>query len=152
MMSFNAGWVIDYPGYDRTTGCIDWPDGEWDAFEARLAQPVSRSGYYFVDDTSSAAYVGHAHYRVDDLRTAHVGLNVVPSRRGEGLGLAALDLIVTAIWESTEAVEVQNDFEDERTPAVRIHERAGFLPSADLSSLGTRTWRLIRPNPPMLPS
>lgn len=25
-MSYNAGWNVDYPGYHRDTGCIDYPD------------------------------------------------------------------------------------------------------------------------------
>ena len=25
-MSYNAGWDVNYPGYHRDTGCIDYPD------------------------------------------------------------------------------------------------------------------------------
>lgn len=152
MMSYNAGWDIDHPGYDRRTGCIIWPESEWAAFEALLAQSPAQQCYYFVEDLDSGTFVGHAHYRVDDLGTAHVGVNVVPSRRGEGLGHVALGLVVATIWRSTEATEIQNDFEDGRESAVRIHARAGFVPSPALSRQGTRTWRLVRPNPPMLSS
>ncbi len=36
MMADNASWDVTHPGYDPTTGCIDWPESEWPAFEARL--------------------------------------------------------------------------------------------------------------------
>ncbi|HZL04517.1 MAG TPA: hypothetical protein VFE45_03705, partial [Coriobacteriia bacterium] len=36
MMAYNARWNVNYPGYDSVTGCIDWPETQWSAFEARL--------------------------------------------------------------------------------------------------------------------
>lgn len=53
MMSYNSDWDITYPGYDRATGCIDWPESEWPAFEARLALPPTRQGYYYVREVDT---------------------------------------------------------------------------------------------------
>lgn len=148
MMAFNAHWDLTHPGYDAATGCIDWPEREWPAFEARLRLPVERQGYFYVRDTSTGAFVGHAHYEVDPTQVASVGLNVVPAMRGQGLGVRVLELIVARIWHDSNAQEITNDFEDERIPAARTHRRCGFAPDATTrpgAGRSTRTWRLARP-------
>lgn len=147
-MAYNAGWLVSYPGYDRSTGCIEWPESEWDAFAERLALPADRQGYFYVRDTEAGAFVGHAHYSVEPDGAAHLGINVVPAHRGRGLGEQVLRLLVERVWRDTAAVQVVNDFEDEREAAVRTHRRCGFLPDPGTRSdwgRSTRTWRLQRP-------
>ena len=58
MMAYNAGWQISHAGYDPGTGCIDWPEGAWPAFEARLARPASEQGYYFVQEDETSEFLG----------------------------------------------------------------------------------------------
>lgn len=146
MMAYNAGWDIASPGYDRGTGCIDWPQAEWPAFVARLRRPLSECGYYYVRDEAGAD-LGHAHYELDDHGRAHLGINVVPSHRGQGLGSAFLRLLLERVWVDTPAREAVNEFEDEREAAVRTHERLGFRPDTETRSAygrPTRVWRLAR--------
>lgn len=143
-MSYNAGWSIDFPGYDVGTGCVDWPESQWDAFEERLRRPQDEQGYHFVIDLLTGATLGHVHYTVDG-GTASIGFNVVTSPRGQGLGSEFLELLLERIREVTEATEVVNDFEDERVAAVKVHKAAGFRPDPDVSNEyghPTRTWRL----------
>ena len=147
-MAYNADWDVSHPGYDRATGCIEWPDSEWDTFVERLALPSDRQGYFYVRDTDTGEFIGHAHYTVEPHRAAHIGINVVPHRRARGLGEQVLRLLVERIWQDTGAVEIVNDFEDEREPAVRVHRRCGFVPDRDTHSpwgRPTRVWRLRRP-------
>lgn len=40
-MHHNAGWVVEFPGCSRATGCIEWPEQQWDAFEERLSRPAA---------------------------------------------------------------------------------------------------------------
>lgn len=146
MMAFNADWDVNYPGYDRATGCIDWPESRWPAFEARLELPARRQGYFQVLDTDTDTFVGHAHYEVEE-GTASIGINVVPSRRGRGLGVRVLELLVERIWRDTDAIEIVNEFEDDRDTAVRTHEHCGFVPDPDTTAKygrPARTWRLRR--------
>lgn len=147
MMSYNAGWPISYVGYDPTTGCIDWPEPEWPAFEHRLAAPSSDQGYFYVQDDQSGEFLGHVHYQVDPGGTAHIGLNVIPSRRGTGLGTRFMDLLLERVWRDTSATAVVNDFDDDRAAAVKLHRRHGFTPdSTTRPAMGraTRPWRLHR--------
>ena len=148
MMSYNAGWSLTHPGYDPVTGCIDWPESQWPDFAARLALPVSVHGYYYVQDIATGEFIGHVHYLVDDARVAGIGFNVVPARRGGGLGRAFLRLLLERVWQDTAAVVAVNEFEDEREPAVRTHRACGFAPNENTArryGRETRTWRLPRP-------
>ncbi len=140
MMSYNAGMAIDHPGYDPATGCIAWLPSEWDTFEARLALPASRQGYFYVEEVGGG-FLGHAHYRVDDALAAHVGINVIPERRGSGLSLQFLRLVCDRVRADTHACEIVNEFEDSRVAACRTHLRCGFVPDAALTDSGTRIWR-----------
>lgn len=150
MMSFNAGWEVRHPGYDKATGCIVWDETEWDAFEARLALPADRQGYFYLREIASGEPVGHVHYLVDDDGRAEIGVNVVPGRRGQGIGAHSLSLLVERIWTSTAVDEIVNDFEDSRLAAVRTHEACGFVPDTATSTAArsTRRWRLWRPGQP----
>lgn len=153
MMSFNSGWDVPHPGYDRTSGCIDWPESEWPAFEERLGRPGQ--GYFYVLDTGTGEFIGHVHYEVDAGAVASIGFNVVPARRGEGLGGEFVRLLLERVWADSDAVEAANEFEDGRVAAVRVHERAGFVPDPDptmFSGRPVRVWRLRRPTGPGAPS
>lgn len=149
-MAYNAGWNSAFPGYDRDTGCIAWPESEWDAFAERLELPAHRYGYFYVLDTRTGAFVGHAHYEVGADGVAHIGLNVVAELRGRGLGGRVMDELVERIWRDTSATEIVNEFEDQRASAVRTHRRCGFAPDPETRGLWgrpTRAWRLLRSQP-----
>ena len=73
-MAYNAGWDVQaHPGYDRVTGCIEWPESQWDAFVERLALPADRQGYFYVRDCETGAFVGHAHCAVEPDGAAQSG-------------------------------------------------------------------------------
>ena len=147
MMSFNAGWQITHAGYDPISGCVDWPAEEWPAFERRLAMPASEQGYFYVQDGEAGEFLGHVHYEADGHGVAHIGLNVIPERRRNGLGAQFMSLLLERIWADTDAGVVVNDVEDERVAAVRLHRACGFVPDPTTSSAfgrPPRVWRLRR--------
>jgi len=148
MMSFNSGWALPHVDYDAATGCITWTEDAWPEFERRLARPASQQGYFYVRDDQTGTYVGHVHYEISSGRDAHIGLNVIPVRRGVGLGVAFMKLLLERVWQSTDAPAAVNEFEDDRIEAVRLHRRCGFVPdvrTTDVFGRPTRTWRLRRP-------
>jgi RimJ/RimL family protein N-acetyltransferase len=149
MMSYNAQWDLTYPGYDLVTGCIDWPESDWPAFQARLALSPEWQGYYYVLDTDTDQFIGHIHYLVDPNGTAEIGFNVIPERRGEGLGAQFLRLLLERVWLDTSARLIVQEFEDERVAAVEVHRQCGFTPEREARSRHgdrlTRTWRITRP-------
>lgn len=148
MMSYNAGWSIRHPGYDPASGCIDWPESDWSAFQARLALPPARQGFYYIRDTDTDEFIGYIHYLVDPAGTAEIGFNVIPERRGRGLGAQFLRLLLRRVWEDTPAQAIVQEFEDERLAAVQVHQHCGFTPDAETTSVigrQTRAWRINRP-------
>lgn len=147
-MAYNAGWDVSHPGYDRETGCIAWPESEWDVFAERLALGADRQGYYYLRDRERGLYVGHAHYTVEPDAVAHIGLNIRPPERGRGLGTQVLHMLVERVWRQTTVQEIVNEFEDGRVAAARTHRRCGFVPdreAGDRAGRPTRTWRLVSP-------
>lgn len=150
-MSFNVGWRLPHAGYDATTGCVRWPEDEWPNFELSLGKPAAEQGYFYVQDLRADTFIGHVHYEVDSEGEAHIGLNVIPTRRGAGLGSAFMALLLDKVWQGTEACVAVNDFEDSRVEAVRLHRSCGFVPgesTTDTFGRPTRTWRLRRPTLP----
>lgn len=83
MMAFNAGWHLRHAGYDDATGCIDWPEAEWEAFIADYSEPA-RAGYFYLRDVGAGEFVGHTHYHLNNHGDAESGTNVVPARSGAG--------------------------------------------------------------------
>lgn len=148
MMSYNADWNIDHPGYDRATGCVDWPESDWPAFQARLALPPAHQGYYYVRDTGTDQFIGHVHYLVGPDETAEIGFNVIPERRGQGLGAQFLRLLLDRVWQDTPAQIIVQQLEDERIAAVKVHQHCGFTPEQEATSTygrPTHVWRITRP-------
>lgn len=146
MMSYNAGWQLSHSGYNAATGCIAWPEALWSAFEGQLARPSSQQGYFYVQD-EFGDFLGHVHYEVQSDRAAQIGLNVIPTRRGDGLGFLFMNLLLEQVWQDTDASVAVNDFEDDRSDAVQLHRHCGFIPDTSTTNTfgrPTRAWRLYR--------
>lgn len=62
-MSYNAGWAVEFAGYHRDTGCVDFPPEVWDAWYDAWVGGADRD-YWFVEDAQQHI-VGHAHYRIE---------------------------------------------------------------------------------------
>lgn len=128
-MAYNAGWAVDFPGYHRDTGCVDFPPDAWDAWYDHWIGRGERD-YWFVQD-SSGQLVGHAHYRVepaDGRRVAHLGASVHPDHRGRGLGYATFAELVRRVEAAGVADVARNELDAGRVAAIRIHRALGFRP------------------------
>lgn len=128
-MSYNAGWDIDVVGYDRDTGCIDFPRSAWDPwFDAWILHPDRE--YWLVED-GAGELIGHAHYHIEvepeGRRIAEIAATICPARRGSGFGYATFTELVRRVTDSGNAEAARNSFEMTRLGALRIHERLGFV-------------------------
>lgn len=84
--------------------------------------------FYYVLDTDIDQFIGHVHYLVDGDATAEIGFNVIPACRRQRLGALFLRLLLDRVWEDTRAQVIVQEFEDERTAAVKVHQQCGFTP------------------------
>lgn len=113
----------------------------------RGSRPASEQGYYFVQEDETSEFLGHVHYELHSDGTAHIGLNVIPARRGTGLGMRFMNDLLERIWQDTEAAAAINEFEDGQVDAVHVHRRCVFVPEPTTPSAHgrpTRAWRLLR--------
>jgi len=146
LMAYNACWGLQYPGYDNETGCIDWPEAEWDAFLKVYQWDPALADYFYLHHLSADEFIGHVHYRVSPEDSAEIGINIVPKRRRQGWGTEALRLLIGQIWAATSVDRIVNDLEDSRVPAVRLHRAVGFTPGelAEFRGVRVRRWELLR--------
>ncbi|MFT4295172.1 MAG: GNAT family N-acetyltransferase [Micropruina sp.] len=129
-MSYNAGWAVEFAGYHRDTGCVDFPPEVRGVWYHVWVGGVDRD-YWFVEDARQHI-VGHAHYRIeideDGRRVAEIGASIHPDHRRRGLGLATFAELVRRLKSPGRVDVVRNSFEETRTGAVRIHLALGFRP------------------------
>lgn len=146
MMAYNAGWELQHPGYDNETGCIDWPQSQWDGFLAVYQRDPAQADYFYLRDVRADEYIGHVHYTVSG-GDAEIGINIIPERRRQGWGTEALRLLVGQIWAATSVALIVNDLEETRTSAIRLHRKVGFRPAglSEFHGVPTRRWELRRP-------
>jgi len=145
MMSYNAGWHLPVAEYDDTTGCILWPEDQWDVFLEVYATNPASADYFYLRELATEAFVGHLHYRVEGDQ-AHVGVNIVPAQRRSGFGREGLGLLLDRIWDATMVDVVVNEFEDDRIAAGQLHRALGFEPTTITQYAGrsVRRWVATR--------
>lgn len=125
-MSFNAGWDVPDPSYNPLTGCVDFPASNWQKFQEHYCSDLQKCGYFYLM-LARKTPIGHAHYRVGENRKADIGINIVPTWRGQGYGAIGLRLLIERIRQETQAEVICNEFEPSRIAAVRLHEKLGFV-------------------------
>ncbi|MHB1009633.1 MAG: GNAT family N-acetyltransferase [Propionibacteriaceae bacterium] len=125
---------------------MGWPETAWPAFEERLAKPASEQGYY-VQEVETGEFLGHVHYEVDSEGAAHIGLNVIPGRRRNGLGQLFLRLLLERVWADTLAQVAVNNFEDDRLDVLRLHQRLRVHCRSDHDDRVRPTYSQVAPSP-----
>ena len=126
-MSYNRGYELDFDGYDKETGCIAFPEEEWQSwYEYFIGREPLRFYAYllnaengeFVGDVNLHKSAGHDWYEM--------GIVIEAKHRGKGYASEGLRLLLRHAFEEMGANAVHNDFESSRTAAIKAHEHAGF--------------------------
>ena len=149
MMAYNAGWELQHPGYNNETGCIDWPESQWDEFLAVYQRDPAQADYFYLRDIVADEYIGHVHYKISSRGDAEIGVNIIPERRRQGWGAKAFRLLVEQIWAATSVDLIVNEFEENRRSAICLHRKIGFRPAelSEFHGVPMRRWELSRPQP-----
>ena len=132
-MSYNKGCNISFEGYDKATGCIDFPEDKWQEWHRLWTSQIDRFYYYIVLD---GKFIGEANlYRDPDSDwyddRFNMGIVIESLYRGNGYALAAMELLLEKAFEEVGAASVHNEFESWRTAALRLHLNAGFSVDSD---------------------
>lgn len=126
-MSYNMGYDLDFAGYHRDTGCIDFPKDQWakwyDCFVGR--EPLRF--YAYLARKEDGAWVGEVNYHQNPGQSWHdLGVLIQAEHRGCGYAAEALALLEYQAFEVDGIHMLHNEFETGRAAVCRAHLSAGF--------------------------
>lgn len=126
-MSYNKGYELGFPEYHNDTGCIDFPESNWDGWYARWVDGEPERFYAYLRDKETGEFLGEVNlYQTTGPGVYEMGIVLHSAQRGKGCAKPGLTLLLAQAFEKMGAQEVTNRFERTRTAALRIHQAAGF--------------------------
>ena len=125
-MSYNRGYDLGFEGYHRDTGCIDFPESEWQDWHAWFIGREPERFYAYVQKREDSAFVGEVNLHRNRDAQYDMGIVIEAGHRGNGYGEEALGLLLQYAFETMKADAVRNDFEEERDAALKAHLACGF--------------------------
>lgn len=126
-MSYNKGYELDFEGYEKATGCVAFPKEQWADWHAYFVGQEPERFYAYVVRKSDDVFIGEVNvHRNPDAPWYEMGIVLEAKYRGKGYATEALQLLLQYAFEEMNAKALHNDFEAERSAAVRIHLAAGF--------------------------
>ncbi|MEN6417952.1 MAG: GNAT family N-acetyltransferase [Clostridiaceae bacterium] len=126
-MSYNRGYDLGFPGYHNETGCIDFPESEWQAWFNWFCQSEPQRYYAYIVRCSDGAFLGKVNLHQNASGGWYdMGIVLEAAHRGKGYSTEALRLLLNVAFDRLGATEVRNDFEPDRPAALKTHLAAGF--------------------------
>lgn len=126
-MSYNAGYMLESPGYHNDTGCIDFPRENWGGWYARWVGAEPTRFYAYLKDTESGEFLGEVSlHETDGPGVYEMGIVLHSPQRGKGYSREGIRLLLGHAFGKLGAKEVTNCFEPARKAALKIHKAAGF--------------------------
>ena len=128
-MSYNAGWDVDYDGYHRDTGCIDYPDEvlpEW--YADWIGQEPERF-YAYIKRSSDGVWIGDVNFHYTPEKDWwDMGIVLYAPYRGRGYAVPAMRLMLDHAFRTCGVTRIHNDFELSRheVSAWQTHRAVGF--------------------------
>ena len=125
-MAYNKGYDLDFEGYHKDTGCIDFPESErrgW--YEYYIGREPERF-YAYIVRREDGAFIGEVNLHKSRDEYYDMGIVIEAKYRGRGYAKEALRLLLRHAFEEMKANAVHNDFEDERDVALKLHLDCGF--------------------------
>ena len=125
-MSYNRGYDLGFDGYHKDTGCIDFPEREWqDWYEYFVGQEPERF-YAYVCLREDDTFIGEVNVHRGSDEDYDMGILIEGKYRGLGYSREALELLLRYAFKVMGAGAVHNVFEDERDAALKVHLECGF--------------------------
>jgi len=126
-MNYNKGYDLKLRGYNRETGCIDFPESNWRSWFDYFIGNEPERYYAYIVKTEDDAFIGEVNVHKNASMNWHeMGIVLEAQHRGNGYAVEALRLLLRQAFEVMDAEAVHNDFEDVRDAAVKTHLSVGF--------------------------
>ena len=125
-MSYNKGYDLDFDGYHKDTGCIDFPESEWlDWYEYFVGCEPERF-YAYARRKEDGVFIGEVNVHKSSDEDYDMGILIEAKYRGQSYSREALNLLLKHSFEEMGVKAVHNVFEEERDAAMKVHLDCGF--------------------------
>ncbi len=126
-MNYNRGYDLDSSGYDKTTGCIDFPQSRWKDWYNFWIGNEPCCYYAYIVRNEDNAFLGEVNLHFSPNNDWYeMGIVIEEKYRGKDYATEALKLLLKEAFEVLGAKAVHNDFESVRSAAIKTHLSAGF--------------------------
>lgn len=128
-MSYNKNWDVDYDGYHKDTGCIDFPESQWASWYEDWVNNEPECFFAYIQRSSDGEWVGNINFHYTPQQDWwDMGIVIYAPYRGKGYAAPALQLMLDHAFRDCGVTRVHNDFEVARNEvsAWKAHLAAGF--------------------------
>ena len=128
-MAYNANWDVDYPGYHRDTGCIDFPETEWADWYAHWHNQEPSRFYAYIQRCSDGKWIGDVNFHYNpDKDWYDMGIVIYAPYRGKGYAVPAMKLMLDQAFRVCGISRLHNEFQISRNEvsAWKTHLSVGF--------------------------
>lgn len=126
-MDYNKGYELNFSGYDKTTGCIEFPQDQWVKWYSFWIDNKPESYYAYIMRDSDKQFIGEVNLHYNYTNDWYdMGIIIEGKYRGQGYAKQALNLLLELAFEKYSAKAVHNNFENARDKAYKLHIDAGF--------------------------
>ena len=126
-MNYNKGYNMDFKGYHKDTGCIDFPEMEWSVWYDCFVNHKPERFYAYIVNVSNNEFIGEVNLHKSINNEWHdMGIIIESKHRGRGFAVEALRLLLKVAFEEYCVFTIHNDFEVDRNAATKAHYSVGF--------------------------
>lgn len=127
-MAYNKGYDLDFPCYDKETGTITHNDSYWKKWYDLYFSNPGQYFYAYIYNQDLKTFVGDVNFHPSksSSSTRDIGIVIKDEFRGQGYGKIGLSLLIKKAFSFDSIRALANNFEKERTIALKIHQDLGF--------------------------
>lgn len=142
-MSYNAGYDVEYEGYNYETGCIALPEDKWiHKFNKNKEKNIFIA---YIKDNDSNRFVGYVtyHYNNEENRY-YCGILIEDNNRGSGYSRPALELLIKRA-KCDNIKTLYDSFEESRMHALSLFKEVGFkqVEAREITKFGKKEKSII---------
>ncbi len=123
-MSYNAGYDVSYAGYHYDTGCIDFPEENWETWhKEKIASGAIF--YAYIQDSETKKFVGYLNYRKEGDKCM-MGIVMHSKSQGQGYMRPAMKALIARAKQDG-ITTICDNVPKSREHALRVFFDLGFI-------------------------